>query len=56
MRINVLQHTPNEGPGAIAQWAALHHHSLSLPISPSTAFNAYDGFFNFIRRPYESPG
>ncbi|KJY60783.1 Glutamine amidotransferase class-I [Bombilactobacillus mellifer] len=30
MRINVLQHTPNEGPGAIAQWAALHHHSLYI--------------------------
>ena len=30
MRINVLQHTPNEGPGAIAQWAALHNHSLYI--------------------------
>ncbi|WP_373841724.1 type 1 glutamine amidotransferase [Limosilactobacillus sp.] len=25
MRINVLQHTPNEGPGSIQNWAHLHH-------------------------------
>lgn len=25
MRINVLQHTPNEGPGAIKSWADQHH-------------------------------
>lgn len=25
MRINVLQHTPNEGPGAIKDWADSHH-------------------------------
>lgn len=28
MRINVLQHTPNEGPGMIADWAALHGHEM----------------------------
>lgn len=25
MRINVLQHTPNEGPGSIKDWADQHH-------------------------------
>lgn len=25
MRINVLQHTPNEGPGSIKNWADQHH-------------------------------
>ncbi|ETY72549.1 GMP synthase [Lactiplantibacillus fabifermentans T30PCM01] len=28
MRINVLQHTPNEGPGMIAAWAQVHGHQL----------------------------
>ena len=28
MRINVLQHTPNEGPGMIAAWAQAHGHQL----------------------------
>ncbi|MFD1417549.1 type 1 glutamine amidotransferase [Companilactobacillus keshanensis] len=28
MRINVLQHTPNEGPGAIKAWAHLHGHEI----------------------------
>jgi len=28
MRINVLQHTPNEGPGAILDWAQRHHHTV----------------------------
>lgn len=28
MRINVLQHTPNEGPGAIQTWAHLHQYDL----------------------------
>lgn len=28
MRVNVLQHTPNEGPGAIAAWAAMRGHDL----------------------------
>lgn len=28
MRINVLQHTPNEGPGMIADWAQAHGHAL----------------------------
>ncbi|WP_413628062.1 type 1 glutamine amidotransferase [Fructilactobacillus vespulae] len=28
MRINVLQHTPNEGPGTIATWANHHGHEL----------------------------
>lgn len=28
MRINVLQHTPNEGPGSIQSWAHTHHHEL----------------------------
>lgn len=28
MRINVLQHTPNEGPGAIKDWAHVHRHEL----------------------------
>lgn len=26
MRINILQHTPNEGPGAILTWAQAHGH------------------------------
>lgn len=25
MRINVLQHTPNEGPGSIKTWANMHN-------------------------------
>lgn len=28
MIINVLQHTPNEGPGAIQAWAHLHQHDF----------------------------
>jgi GMP synthase-like glutamine amidotransferase len=28
MRINILQHTPNEGPGAIQTWSQQHHHDL----------------------------
>ena len=28
MRINVLQHTPNEGPGMIEDWANLHGHLM----------------------------
>ncbi|GFI19682.1 type 1 glutamine amidotransferase [Lactobacillus johnsonii] len=28
MRVNVLQHTPNEGLGAIKTWADSHHHEL----------------------------
>lgn len=28
MRINVLQHTPNEGPGSIKTWADNNHHEL----------------------------
>lgn len=28
MRINVLQHTPNEGPGMIADWAHAHGHTM----------------------------
>lgn len=30
MRINVLQHTPIEGPGAIADWAHQHGHELYI--------------------------
>lgn len=30
MRINVLQHTPNEGPGSIQTWAHLHGHDLYI--------------------------
>ncbi|WP_390405229.1 type 1 glutamine amidotransferase [Lacticaseibacillus jixiensis] len=30
MRIAVLQHTPNEGPGAIAAWSAAHHHEITI--------------------------
>lgn len=30
MRINVIQHTPNEGPGAIADWAHEHGHQLYI--------------------------
>lgn len=30
MRINVLQHTPNEGPGSIQTWAHLHHHEMYI--------------------------
>ncbi|QYN59376.1 type 1 glutamine amidotransferase [Lactobacillus panisapium] len=28
MIVNVLQHTPNEGPGSIQKWAHLHHHEF----------------------------
>ncbi|HJG49295.1 MAG TPA: type 1 glutamine amidotransferase, partial [Limosilactobacillus ingluviei] len=28
MRINVLQHTPNEGPGSIQDWAHANNHEL----------------------------
>ena len=28
MRINVLQHTPNEGPGAIKSWANKNNHEI----------------------------
>ena len=28
MRVNVLQHTPNEGPGSIKTWADQHHHEF----------------------------
>ena len=28
MRVNVLQHTPNEGPGAIKTWADSNHYEL----------------------------
>ncbi|MDV0431918.1 type 1 glutamine amidotransferase [Lactiplantibacillus sp. DA1] len=28
MRINVLQHTPNEGPGMIADWVHAHGHTM----------------------------
>lgn len=30
MRICILQHTPNEGPGAIAVWAHAHHHEITI--------------------------
>ena len=30
MRINVLQHTPNEGPGAIAEWADRNNHEMYI--------------------------
>lgn len=30
MRINVLQHTPNEGPGAIATWARQRGHAMYI--------------------------
>ena len=28
MRVNVLQHTPNEGPGSIQEWADLHQYDF----------------------------
>lgn len=30
MRVNVLQHTPNEGPGSIQTWAHQHHADLYI--------------------------
>lgn len=30
MRINILQHTPNEGPGSIATWAKGHGHEVYI--------------------------
>ncbi|BDZ30843.1 type 1 glutamine amidotransferase [Lactiplantibacillus sp. WILCCON 0030] len=30
MRINVLQHTPNEGPGAIQAWSQAHGHEMLI--------------------------
>ena len=30
MRINVLQHTPNEGPGTIQSWSQKHHHQMFI--------------------------
>lgn len=43
MIINVLQHTPNEGPGSIQEWAHLHHydffvyHPYQFQILPTVA-------------------
>ena len=43
MRINVLQHTPNEGPGSIQEWADLHqygfyvYHPYQFGILPEAA-------------------
>ena len=28
MRINVLQHTPNEGPGSIREWSVARGHEM----------------------------
>lgn len=28
MRVNVLQHTPNEGPGAIREWIQINNHEM----------------------------
>ncbi|MDF7682300.1 type 1 glutamine amidotransferase [Lactobacillus sp. ESL0679] len=28
MRVNILQHTPNEGPGSIIDWAESRHHEV----------------------------
>lgn len=28
MRINILQHTPNEGPGSIRNWAEKYGHKI----------------------------
>ncbi|WP_125772301.1 type 1 glutamine amidotransferase [Companilactobacillus furfuricola] len=39
MRINILQHTPNEGAGSILEWAKLHHHDV---------YTYYPGFFNGV--------
>lgn len=30
MRINVLQHTPNEGPGSIQEWSHVHGHQMYI--------------------------
>lgn len=30
MRINVLQHTPNEGPGTIQRWSQVHGHEMYI--------------------------
>lgn len=30
MRINVLQHTPNEGPGSIQEWSKQHGHEMYI--------------------------
>ncbi|MCL0329753.1 type 1 glutamine amidotransferase [Apilactobacillus xinyiensis] len=30
MRINILQHTPNEGPGSIQSWAEDHNHDVYI--------------------------
>ncbi|KRL00816.1 type 1 glutamine amidotransferase [Liquorilactobacillus capillatus] len=30
MRINILQHTPNEGPGSILAWSRLHGHEAYI--------------------------
>lgn len=39
MRINILQHTPDEGAGSILEWAKLHHHDV---------YTYYPGFFNGV--------
>lgn len=39
MRINILQHTPDEGAGSILQWAKMHHHDV---------YTYYPGFFNGV--------
>ncbi|GAF36071.1 glutamine amidotransferase class-I domain [Lentilactobacillus farraginis DSM 18382 = JCM 14108] len=30
MRINILQHTPNEGPGSILDWSQAHGHQAYI--------------------------
>ncbi len=30
MQINILQHTPNEGPGSINSWATAHGHTVTV--------------------------
>ena len=58
MRINILQHTPNEGPGVIRDWATEHHHELYIyhpyfngGIIPNVKET---GFTYYFRRTHES--
>lgn len=30
MRVNVLQHAPNEGPGSIQDWCHEHNHEMFI--------------------------
>ena len=57
MRINVLQHTPNEGVGAIGDWAKENGHDLYIyhPYFIMVFYRKRRNRFTYhFRRSYES--